>query len=103
MRRCEKVHFDFPIEADDFSNAGRVSSEVKKRLKQLNLDSILIKRIVVALFEAEVNVIGHSFGGQLGIDIEPDRIRVLVSDCGPGIENIELALSEGYSTASKKI
>jgi len=97
------VHFEFPLEAEDFSNAGYASSRVKKRLKQLNLPSELIRRVVVALFEAEVNVVGHSFGGSMEVDIEPDRIRVLVTDSGPGIPDIELAMSEGYSTAGEKV
>lgn len=98
-----EVHFDFPLEAEDFSNAGQASSQVKKRLKQLNLPSELVRRVVVALFEAEVNVVGHSFGGTMTVDIEEDRIRILVADKGPGIPDIELAMTEGYSTATEKV
>lgn len=97
------MHFDFPLEAEDFSNAGQASSQVKKRLKQLNLPSELIRRVVTALYEAEVNVVGHSYGGNMTVDIEEDRIRILVADRGPGIPDIELAMTEGYSTATDKV
>lgn len=97
------MHFEFEIEAGDFSNAGYASSKIKKILKQLNLPNSIIKRAMVALFESEVNVIGHSFGGTLAIDIENDRLHILVTDTGPGIEDVDLAMSEGYSTATKEI
>lgn len=97
------MHFEFDIEAGDFSNAGDASSKIKKILKQLNLPNHFIKRAMVALFEAEVNVIGHSYGGTLAIDIENDRLHILVSDTGPGIEDVDLAMAEGYSTATKEI
>lgn len=97
------MHFEFEIGAGDFSNAGYASSNIKKILKQLNLPNDIIKKAVIASFESEVNVIGHSYGGTLAIDIENDRLHILVSDTGPGIEDIDLAMSEGYSTATKEI
>jgi len=97
------VHFEFEIGAGDFSNAGYASSNIKKILKQLNLPNDIIKKAVIASFESEVNVIGHSYGGTLAIDIENDRLHILVTDTGPGIEDINLAMSEGYSTATKEI
>lgn len=97
------MHFEFDIQAGDFSNAGLASSKIKKILKQLNLPNHIIKRAMVALFESEVNVIGHSYGGTLAIDIENDRLHILVSDTGPGIEDVDLAMAEGYSTATKEI
>lgn len=97
------MHFEFQIEAEDFSNAGTASSQIKTKLKQLNLPAEVIKKVVVALFEAEVNVVGHTFGGTLAIDIEKDRIHIVVTDSGPGIPDIDLAMSEGYSTATEEI
>ncbi len=97
------VHFEFEIEAGDFSNAGNASSKIKKILKQLNLPNSVVKRAVVASFESEVNVIGHSYGGTLAIDIEKKRLHITVTDTGPGIEDIDLAMSEGYSTATEEI
>ncbi|MFO7850537.1 MAG: ATP-binding protein [Spirochaetia bacterium] len=97
------MHFEFGIEAGDFANAGRVSSEIKKILKELNIDGKIIRKTVVALYESEVNVVGHSYGGNLYVDISSDKIHILVKDTGPGIPDIELAMSEGYSTADEEI
>jgi anti-sigma regulatory factor (Ser/Thr protein kinase) len=97
------VQFDFDVEAGDFANAGRVSSEIKKILKELNIDGMTIRKTVVALFESEVNVVGHSYGGRISVDISSQKIHILVSDTGPGIADIDLAMSEGYSTADEQI
>ena len=97
------MHFEFSIEAGDFSNAGSASSQMKKRFKQLNLPAEIIRKAVVAMFEAEVNVVGHSYGGTLTVDIDNEKIHALVADTGPGIPDIDLAMTEGYSTATEKI
>lgn len=93
----------YAIAAGDFSHAGQASSDIKKLLKQLNIPPKVIKRVVVALYEAEVNVVAHSFGGKVSCSITPDRIDIEVEDTGPGIADIELAMSEGYSTASAEV
>lgn len=97
------MHFHYKIEAGDFSRAGNASSDLKKRMKQLNIPTGSMKRAVVALFEAEVNVVAHSLGGVLEAEIHPDRIHVLVKDRGPGIPDIDLAMTEGYSTAREEV
>ena len=96
-----KIKFD--IKEGDFSLAGKASSAIKKMLKQLNVDSKSIKRIVIAIYEAEVNVVAHSFGGNLNALISNDFIEITLTDSGPGIENIEKAMEVGFSTASKKV
>ena len=93
----------FNIQGGDFTNAGYPSSEVKKVLKQLNIDGKTIKNIVIALYEAEVNVVAHAWKGKVSVDIEENKITILVEDEGPGIPDIELAMQAGYSTASKKV
>lgn len=93
----------FHVEGGDFSNAGAASSEVKKLLKQINVPSEIVKRIVVALYRAEVNIVAHAYEGDIEVDIQADRIDALLSDRGPGIADIELAMQEGYSTASPKV
>ncbi|MEW6134827.1 MAG: anti-sigma regulatory factor [Bacteroidota bacterium] len=93
----------FHVEGGDFSNAGAASSEVKKLLKQINVPSEIVKRIVVALYEAEVNIVAHAYEGDIEVDIQADRIDALLSDRGPGIADIELAMQEGYSTASPEV
>lgn len=96
-----KISFD--IVSGDFSNAGKASSEIKRLLKQLQVDSKVIKRIVVAIYEAEVNVVAHSVGGRMNAEIDGSGIYVEFMDNGPGIEDIEKAMQEGYSTASKMV
>lgn len=97
------MHVSFPLQAGNFTNAGAASSEVKRILKQLNIPSPTIKRIVVALFEAEVNVIAHSYGGEMVFDVEPGLVTVQVKDEGPGIPDLEMAMKEGFSTASAEV
>lgn len=93
----------FHIQGGDFSRAGAASSEVKKVLKQINVPSDIVKRIVVALFEAEVNIVAHAWEGDMVVNIYPDRIEALFDDRGPGIPDIELAMQAGYSTASPQV
>ncbi|WP_423128852.1 ATP-binding protein [Gaoshiqia sp. Z1-71] len=97
------MKLNFSIAGGDFTRAGRASSEVKKVLKQLGVDAKCIKSIVIALYEAEVNVVAHAREGQIFVEIDKDKIRVKVIDQGPGIPDIELAMQEGYSTASKQV
>jgi anti-sigma regulatory factor (Ser/Thr protein kinase) len=97
------MELKYQIEGGNFIKAGHASSEVKKVLKQLNLDTRLIKRVVVALYEAEVNVVAHAEKGEMIVSINGEKIHVVIDDSGPGIENLELAMQEGYSTASQKV
>ncbi len=97
------MQFEYKIMGGDFANAGFASSEVKKVLKQINIDPKIIKRIVVALYEAEVNVCAHAFAGKVTVTVTPEEIDITVSDKGPGIPNIEQAMVEGYSTASPAV
>jgi len=93
----------FSIQGGDFTNAGHPSSEVKKVLKQLGIDGKTIKNIVIALYEAEVNVVAHAWRGTVTVEIDENKITMLLEDEGPGIPDIELAMQAGYSTASKKV
>jgi anti-sigma regulatory factor (Ser/Thr protein kinase) len=88
---------------NDFANAGTASSAIKKTLKHLNIDANKIKRVVVAVYEAEVNAIAHAYGGTIYVDIDGEKIIVKIADKGPGIPDIALAMQEGYSTASPKV
>lgn len=97
------MHFEYNIVSGDFSNAGTASSQIKKVLKQLNVDSVRIKRIVVALYEAEVNIVAHSFGGTIFADIDTEKIILRLKDTGPGIPDISQAMKEGYSTATSQV
>jgi len=97
------MHFEFNVEGGNFSKAGTASSQLKKILKQLNVDPKVIKRVVVALYEAEVNIVAHAFNGIIYIDIDTEKIEIKLIDEGPGIADIELAMQQGYSTASPEV
>src|SRR5574344_2891402 len=97
------MHFEYTVIEGDFVNAGAASSAIKKTLKQLNINPSIVKRVVVALYEAEVNAIAHAYGGTIFADIDPDKITMRVVDTGPGIPDIEWAMKEGNSTASPEV
>lgn len=97
------MFFRFELEGGNFSKAGYASSQIKKVLRQLGIDPKIIKRTVVALYEAEVNVVAHAWRGVAEIEITPYRISMILTDEGPGIADIPLAMQEGYSTASPEV
>ncbi|MDA3866696.1 MAG: anti-sigma regulatory factor [Salinivirgaceae bacterium] len=97
------MKLEFAISGGDFSRAGIASSEVKKMLKKINVEPKIIKRVVVALYEAEVNVCAHAYKGNIFVEIDGTKIKIDIIDKGPGIENIDEAMKEGYSTASDAV
>lgn len=97
------MEFKYDIEGGNFTKAGNASSSIKKILKQLNIDTKTIKRIVIALYEAEVNVVAHAFSGVITANIDESKIDIIIADKGPGIADINLAMQEGFSTASSKV
>jgi anti-sigma regulatory factor (Ser/Thr protein kinase) len=97
------MQFRNKIAGGDFANAGNVASSVKKILRQLNVDHSVTKRIVIALYEGEVNVVAHAYSGVVDVDIDEERIAITISDKGPGIADIEQAMKEGYSTATTQV
>ncbi|MFP4489746.1 MAG: ATP-binding protein [Bacteroidales bacterium] len=94
---------NFSVKGGDFVNAGKASSSVKGVLKQLNIGSERIKRTVISLYEAEVNVAAHAISGVITVNIDSSCIKMTVDDKGPGIADIGLAMSDGYSTASEEV
>ncbi len=90
----------FPITGGDFDKAGEVSAQVKAILKTAGIDSSIIRRAAIASFEAEMNVVIHADKGEVDFMVTPEEIIIEVKDQGPGIEDIDLAMKEGYSTAS---
>ncbi|MBK7713231.1 MAG: anti-sigma regulatory factor [Bacteroidales bacterium] len=97
------MQFRHKIAGGDFANAGKVASSVKKILRQLNIDHTISKRVVIALYEGEVNVVAHAYSGIVEVEIDESRIRITLTDKGPGIEDIEKAMEEGYSTATPQV
>jgi anti-sigma regulatory factor (Ser/Thr protein kinase) len=99
----ETMRFEYQVCGGDFANAGAASSETKKILRQLNVDSKIIKRIVVSLYEAEVNIVAHAYEGTIELMIDMEKIMLRLTDKGPGIPDIQQAMEVGYSTASSKV
>lgn len=93
-------HEHFVIEANDLENAGYVSSHIKKFLLARNTPKVIIKRVAIATYEAEINVVIHSYGGECMFSLHTNRIHVVFRDRGPGINDIAQAMVEGYSTAN---
>ena len=97
------MQFAYMVEGGNFSKAGYPSSEVKKNLKHLNVDGRVIKRTVVALYEAEVNIVAHAYRGEITVEIDTDKIFIRLADEGPGIPDIPKAMEIGYSTATSAV
>lgn len=97
------MDFRFHVEGGDFTNAGSASSSVKRMMKKLGVNPDIVKRTVVALYEAEVNIAAHAYRGDIDVNLEEDRIHIVLADEGPGIPNIDWAMQEGNSTASAKV
>lgn len=96
-----KLHYN--VAPDDFTVAGEASGAVKKVLKQLGFSPEVIRRVAVAMYECEINMVIHADGGCIDVEITPDKIRMIHTDRGPGIKDIEKAMQEGYSTADSKV
>ncbi len=93
------MQYHYTVPGDDITCAGKASSEIKKVLQRLGIEPGIIKRTAVAMYEAEMNMVVHAGGGTADVMIENDAITIIMKDNGPGIENIELAMQDGYSTA----
>ncbi len=96
-----KLHYDVP--GDDFTRAGAASGDVKRNLKSLGISPSVIRNVSIAMYEGEINMVIHAGGGEIDVEITESEIIMTLSDKGPGIENIELAMREGYSTAPDNI
>ena len=96
-----KLHFE--VDGNDFLLAGDASGKVKNVIKKLGIESSIIRKIAIAMYEAEMNMVIHANGGRVDVDILPEQIQVVLQDTGPGIPDIDLAMKEGYSTASHEI
>ncbi len=96
-----KLHYE--VDGTDFTRAGEASGEVKRVLKELGFPADLIKNVAIAMYEGEINMVIHAGNGQADVEITPEYVEVILADQGPGIENVELAMQAGYSTAPDNI
>ena len=96
-----KLHY--VVDGTDFTVAGEASGAVKKVLKQLGLSTEVIRKVAIAMYECEINMVIHANGGVIDVEISPDKIRMIHKDVGPGIPDIDKAMTEGFSTASQQV
>lgn len=95
------LHFD--VNGDDFTIAGEASGKTKKTLNQLGFSPEVVRKVAIAMYEGEINMVIHADGGTIDVEISPERIRITMADTGPGIPDINLAMKEGYSTADHNV
>ena len=96
---AQAMTFTYTVPGDDFTRAGEASSSIKKALKKIGVAPDVIRRVAIAMYEGEINMVIHAHGGQITVEISSDQIDMTLADTGPGIPNIELAMQEGWSTA----
>lgn len=96
-----RLHYEVP--GDDFTRAGEASGAVKKKLKQLGFHPDVVRRMAIAMYEGEINMVIHAGGGEAEVDILPDRVTAVLTDHGPGIPDVEQAMQEGWSTAPDNV
>lgn len=99
----DSVNFHFDIDGDNFTSAGEASVQIRKMLRQMGFSADIIRRVSVAMYEGEINMVIHANGGSADVCVFCDRIEIVLSDRGPGIADVALAMQEGYSTAPDNI
>ena len=99
MIMSQTISFHYDVPGDDFTRAGEASSSIKKALKQVGVAPDIIRNVAIAMYEGEINMVIHAGGGEIDVDIAPDAVHMVLRDQGPGIQDISLAMQEGWSTA----
>ena len=99
----EAVRFHFVVDGEDFTSAGQASVQVKKNLRRLGIPPEIIRKISIAMYEGEINMVIHAGGGEAEVLVYEDRIEMILTDRGPGIANINQAMQEGFSTAPDNV
>lgn len=99
----EPLRYTFDVDGDNFTSAGEASVKMKKNLRMLGYSPEIIRRVAIAMYEGEINMVIHAGGGVATVTLYPDKIEIVLADSGPGIADIALAMSEGFSTAPENI
>ena len=99
----EALVLNYEISGDDFTRAGEASSDVKKKLKQMGVNPEAVRKVAIAMYEGEINMVIHANGGTITVEITPEQIRMILDDTGPGIPDVDLAMQSGYSTAPDEV
>ena len=99
----DSITLQYTVSADDFTRAGEASSSVKAKLKKMGIATEAVRKVAIAMYEGEINMVIHAEGGTIDVIISSERIEMILKDKGPGIKDIDLAMQEGYSTAPDNI
>ncbi len=99
----ENITFHYDVDGENFSSAGEASVKVKKKLRQLGFSPEIIRRVSIAMYEGEINMVIHADGGKAELTVTDEEIIIVLADKGPGIPDVSLAMREGYSTARENI
>ena len=99
----EAIILKYSISGEDFTRAGEASSDVKRKLKQMGVNPEAIRKVAIAMYEGAINMVIHADGGEITVEITPEKIDMILDDKGPGIKDVELAMQAGYSTAPDEI
>ena len=97
------LHFEYQVPGDDFSRAGEASGSIKSTLKKLGIPPHAVRRVAIAMYEGEINLVIHGGGGIITVDIDGEKVVMVLTDHGPGIPDIEKAMEEGWSTAPDNV
>ncbi|MCI9590607.1 MAG: anti-sigma regulatory factor [Lachnospiraceae bacterium] len=99
----DAIVLNYEISGEDFTRAGEASSDVKKKLKQMGVGPEAIRKVAIAMYEGEINMVIHANGGRITVEITPNMIKMILDDVGPGIPDVDLAMQAGYSTAPDEV
>ena len=99
----EPLKFKYNVQGNNFASAGQASVMVKKNLRQIGLSPEIIRRVSIAMYEGEINMVIHAGGGEADVIVSEDKIEIILADKGPGIADVNLAMQEGYSTATEQV
>ena len=99
----DSLEFQYTVSSEDFTRAGEASRDVKKKLKTFGLDPEIVRRVAIAIYEGEINMVIHADGGRITVTLDDQDITMVLADKGPGIPDVEKAMQAGFSTASENV
>lgn len=99
----DTIKLKYTVSPDDFTRAGEASSDVKSKLKKMGIPPEVVRKVAIAMYEGEINMVIHAKGGSIDVEISPTEITMILTDIGPGIKDIALAMQEGFSTAPDNV
>lgn len=99
----DTIKLKYTVSPDDFTRAGEASSDIKSKLKRMGVSPEVVRKVAIALYEGEINMVIHANGGEIDVEITPDEVIMTLTDKGPGIKDIEQAMQAGWSTAPDNV